>query len=110
MKNNSKTIATIALIVIGGAVLFLVYYFFFRPEAGNQLIGEGLVADSQLADRGAVVSQAERGNLLHMLADLRAISFNADFMRGRKFLYLQSTPFFFTPQTPGRENPFAPVE
>jgi hypothetical protein len=110
MKNNSKTIATIALVIIGIAILFLVYYFFFRPPAGNQLIGEGLITDSQPVDRETPAFEPGRGDFLHMLADLRSISFRADFMRGREFLYLEETPLFITAQTPGRENPFAPVE
>ncbi len=109
MNSNSKTTATILLIVLGVSALFLVSYFSFRLTHANPLIGEGLIAQTQPDEHGTLTSEVGR-ELLSLLADLRAISFRTDFMREPGFLRLEDFSRPLEPQTPGRENPFAPIE
>jgi|AntRauTorckE6833_2_1112554.scaffolds.fasta_scaffold19811_2 hypothetical protein len=115
MTKNTKTLATILVVVIIISALFLVYYFFFKPEEGA-LVGGGLVReDAQSGEAGSITnfdsltSQTGR-ELLFLLDDLRSISFDSEFIQGAAFANLEDFSRPLEPQTPGRENPFSPIQ
>jgi hypothetical protein len=115
MTKNSKTLATILVVVIIGSALFLVYYFFLKPEEGS-LVGEGLIRESVLGgDAGTLTnydslsSQTGR-ELLFLLDDLRSISFDTSFIQGAGFSNLEDFSRELELQVPGRENPFASIQ
>lgn len=116
MTKNSKTLATILIIVIIASALFLAYYFFFKPEEGASLVGEGLLRESALEGEAGILtnfdglsSQTGR-ELLFLLDDLRSISFDSEFIQTAAFANLEDFSRPLEPQTPGRENPFAPIQ
>lgn len=116
MKNNSKTTAIILLTVIGASILFLVYYFYLKPDAVSPLLGQGLVTESGLGvddlsagNLNSLSSQTGR-DLLSLLNDLESISFNPEFIQGVGYASLEDHTHILEEQIPGRENPFAPVQ
>ncbi|MEX0933241.1 MAG: hypothetical protein WDZ74_00665 [Candidatus Paceibacterota bacterium] len=115
MTKNSKTLTTILIVVIIASALLLVYYFFLRPEGGSSVVGEGLVHESASAEIDSFTnfeslsSQTGR-ELLSLLDDLRSISFDSGFIQNTAFSNLEDFSRPLEPQTPGRENPFAPLQ
>lgn len=116
MKKNKKTLAAILITITLISVLFLLYYFFLKPKGSNTLTGEGLIPVDTFAvnklgveDYGSLSSEAGR-ELLTLLADVKSISFDTDFVTSTGFTSLEDRTPVLEPLTAGRDNPFAPIQ
>lgn len=90
-------------ILIGVVILiasFFAYRFFFakEEESGPSV----LVADK------ASISQEER-SILELLADMQSINLDTSILKNKNFLNLQDFTVSITPESQGRDNPFAPI-
>lgn len=98
-KNKKNVLILLALVLLGAGV----YYFYFRtvPDTSLDVVANGQVNIKEI--------ETSATRFLSALNQLEAIKLDGKFFSNSAYLKLVSFSVPVSPQSAGRDNPFAPV-